>query len=334
MGFESRDYYRDSDYTGRASGWNLEYMPPVIKYLIAANIVVFLLQIFVTRPIRESELLAEFNQYQTAGEELTGEQRAKAWKHWLDYNKDRRESVVQDWFELDTAKVMQGQVWRLFTCAFCHDRTSVWHILFNMVALYWFGVTLAIMYGQREFFLFYMAAALSASLLHVLLDWYTGSRIPAVGASGAVLGVLMLYAIHYPRSTIRIIWFPIEVRWLVLIYLIFDLHPVLLALAGEQTFDGIGHAAHLGGLAFGFLYWKTDMRLESVLDRMRLGKLASLRHRPQPRPIVSHPAKKRLEQEMDDVLRKLHDHGLDSLSSRERDVLEQASRRLRDKLSS
>src|SRR5205823_7160731 len=92
---------------------------------------------------------------------------------------------------------------------------------------------------------------------------------PAIGASGAVMGVIMLYTMHFPTETIRIFWLiPIEMRWFVVFYVIFDLHPVLLTLAGDRMFTGIAHAAHLGGLAFGFFYAKFEWRLEPILDRL------------------------------------------------------------------
>src|SRR5262249_37237068 len=116
-----------------------------------------------------------------------------------------RVSVVQDWFELDTRKVVyKGQVWRLLTHAFCHNRHEVWHIFFNMLFLYWFGCTIESMYGSREFLLFYLTAALIAALAFVGLDLWTGATAPGIGASGAVMAVTMLYAMHFPRETIYV----------------------------------------------------------------------------------------------------------------------------------
>jgi membrane associated rhomboid family serine protease len=176
-----------------------------------------------------------------------------------------RISIVQEWLELDTNKVVhRAEGWRLLTHAFCHARGGIFHILFNMLFLYWFGCTLEMMYGWREFLLFYLAAAVFAGLTYVGVELATGSRIPAIGASGAVMAVVMLYAMHFPREPIRIIWFSVEMRWLVLFYLIWDLHPVLLALAGDRIFTGVASAAHLGGLAFGFVYAKFDWRLEPI----------------------------------------------------------------------
>src|ERR1700683_4013794 len=101
---------------------------------------------------------------------------------------------------------MEGQLRRLITSAFCHQRFGLWHILFNMLMLYWFGTRLERMYGPREFLLFYLAAAVCSSLAYVGLAFYTGSNVPAIGASGAVMGVMMLYVIYYPFETFLIFW--------------------------------------------------------------------------------------------------------------------------------
>jgi rhomboid family protein len=145
-------------------------------------------------------------------------------------------SIVQESFELDTRKVVYGgQFWRLLTHAFCHSRFGVWHIVVNMLLLYWFGATLESMYGPRESLLFYLTAAVFAGLTFVGLDLYTGSTGPGIGASRAVMAVMMLYTVQFPREQICIGWlFPLEMRWVMLLYLIYDLHPVLLALSGDR----------------------------------------------------------------------------------------------------
>ncbi len=243
-----------------------------------------------------------------------------------------RISVVQEWLQLETRKVLRGQVWRLLTCAFCHDRTAIWHLVFNMLFLFWFGITLESMYGSREFLLFYLAAAVVASLAYVGLDLLTRESMPAIGASGAVMAATMLYAIHYPRSVVYVMWvIPVEVRWLVVFYVIFDLHPVLLALAGDRMDTGIAHAAHLGGLAFGYLYWKFDLRLSPFVNALRI-------------PRWRHPFRRRavrlftptagdaetsanLDAQVDEILRKIGSQGRASLTRREQEILATASRR-------
>ena len=300
-------------------------IPPVCKGLIVANVVVFVLQIFITRPSTPQDLQALIDRQRppqrakrgaekkpraeqeqpskgtetqphsadkpaaksdssggkaassgnatsdsdTASDEKTrhGKRRLAPEDDQEVMNEDDMDaaaamlptvSVVEEWFELDPSKVVrQGQIWRLLTCAFCHDRFSVFHILFNMLFLYWFGRMLEPLYGSKEFLLFYLTAAVVSSICFVALCLFTRDYTPAIGASGAVMAVVVLYAIHHPRERIYVFMLvPIEIRWLVLIYVIFDLHPVLLALAGTPQNTGIANAAHLGGAAFGYLYWR------------------------------------------------------------------------------
>jgi membrane associated rhomboid family serine protease len=339
MGIESRDYFRDSDsYTDRIAGWSLDVLPPVCKWLLILNVVVFLLQIFVTRPPRREDYEAYLQMY----EELRQESSEGEAKEHLDPASEKdllanlpRISRVQEWLQLETDKVFRGQIWRLLTCAFCHDRAGIWHLLFNMLFLYWFGVTLESMYGSREFLLFYLTAAVCASLAYVALDLVTGRPAPMIGASGAVMAVTMLYAIHYPRRTICILWLiPIEVRWLVVLYVIFDLHPVLLALAGDRLYSGVAHAAHLGGLAFGFLYWKFDLRLEPFADRVRLPRWGQRSAPRKPARLVSGTgglSPSDLDAQVDEILRKIHDHGEASLTDDERATLQLASQQYKNR---
>ena len=139
-----------------------------------------------------------------------------------------------------------------------------------MLGLIWFWIALEYMYGELEFLLFYLAAAILTGLAYVGLDLWTGESVPAIGKSGAVMGVLMLYACPYPYHTIRVwFFFPLEMRWLVLLYVAFDLHPLLLMLAGDEVNTGVAHAAHLGGLVFGFVYWNQRLRLAPLVDSIQ-----------------------------------------------------------------
>ena len=363
MPLEDREYYRDGSYTERLTGLGVDFTP-VVKYLILANVLVFLLQIFWTRPADSgprSELIQKMIEQAQAAHERAREAARKArgdkeeteaekaaWEkrqeeirvRFLEQQElyqepGQRASVVQEWFELSPEKtVKQGQVWRLLTCAFCHDRFAIWHLLFNMLCLYWAGTRMESMYGSREFLLFYLAAALFSSAAYIALALYTGSNTPAIGASGAVMGVMMLYAIFYPFETILIFWvLPVPIWLLVAGYVIFDLHPVLLALAGDRFIfgDNVAHAAHLGGLAFGFLYWKLGIRLEALFDRGSQPRRRSVRRRiERAEPtILAHPKRDVLNEQVDEVLRKISEQGQASLTEQERAILLKASAKYR-----
>jgi membrane associated rhomboid family serine protease len=333
MGIENRDWYRATGYSG---DWTLE-SAPACKYLIIATVVVFVLQIFLVRPPTPDELRKTWrDEVPWAGEVEPGDEGPEIPEEMLRSLPDTMQvSVVQEWLQLQTDKVLyRGQVWRLVTCAFCHDRFGVWHILVNMLFLYWFGRTLEPMYGSREFLYFYLTAAVVASLSYVGLDLALHQSTPAIGASGAVMAVVMLYAIHFPRERLYVFMFlPIEIRWLVAIYLIYDLHPILLALAGTGIPDGVAHAAHVGGLAFGFIYWRYGLRLDDFFSRVgnrrwlrRLGSRRRIRlYRPPREPAGD------LDTLVDTILDKVRDEGRESLTDVEREVLRIAGERYRNR---
>jgi membrane associated rhomboid family serine protease len=355
MGIESRDYSRDGRYTASLSGWGMD-LTPVVKYLIIANVIVFLLQVVLTRPAAQrlpdvdglrpddeetapdTEAPTRKKIAVTAEDRETREKNARkareAMEQMLTHMPGMRTSIVQEWFELSPKKTIeQGQIWRLVTSTFCHDRYGLWHILFNMLLLYWFGQRLEQMYGSAEFLLFYLAAAICASLAYVALAYYEGSTIPSIGASGPIMGVMMLYVVHYPFEQFLLFWFvPIPLWALLSFYVVYDIHPVLLALAGDQMFTGVAHASHLGGLAFGFLYWRTGCRLEPLLDRILPARPGGKSRPRMSREPVIHkfvPRDGDLTDRVDEVLKKISEQGTASLTEAERDLLIEAAAKYR-----
>jgi len=326
MGISSRDYYRE--FASSDGSWSAGGLTPVVKYLIIANAVVFLLQIFVTSemPFPLNDKMAELIKDQPALFENLPHVRI---------------SIVQKWLELDPNKVVyEGQVWRLLTHAFCHDRNWIYHIVFNMVVLFWFGCTLEFMYGSREFLLFYLTSAVFAGLAYVALDLYTGKSVPAIGASGAVMAVAMLYTMHFPYETIYLFWFiPLQMRFVMMLYVLWDLHPVLLTLSGDVVYSGIAHAAHLGGAAFGFLYARYQWRLEPLSEWIRWPSANWRRSRPRlriaegtfPEPRREIAADADLDR-VDELLQKIFETGQASLTEEERSVLLKASERMKNRV--
>lgn len=343
MGVDNRDYYRDSGSGGGMGLFERSEIPThsICFKLIILNIVVFLAQLFSSREMTSADLAEKLRRHrpespQSVSIENSDEQADHVVPDHPLFRRPRI-SVITEWLSLDTDKVLHGQVWRVVTCAFCHDTDSVSHILFNMLFLWWFGKTLEVMYGQREFLLFYLAAALVSSFAFAVLQLSTGTSGAMIGASGAVMAVMMLYAIHYPRQTIMIFWvFPLEIRWLLVFYVIFDAFPVLKMLSGDDVMTGVAHAAHLGGFAFGWLYWKFQLRLEPVLVRLPQPRLwwyrtiGARRHLKVIRPDEDAPTGS-FDERLDEVLAKLHEHGRDSLTPAELKVLEEGSRRYRNR---
>ena len=351
MGFADRDYNREDEYR---EGFMAD--TPTCKKIIIATVVVFLLQIFFTRQATEQDYAHVLDKIEErandrpsptvtvpyAAEDQPDLDAVRAEElAYLMYSRPEI-SVIQEWFELDTDKVLHGQVWRLLTTALLHNRYGVTHILFNMLGFYWFGRSLESQYGSREFMLFYIVAAVLASLAFVGIQLATGDRVPGIGASGAVMAVICLFTIWNPGYTIRIYFlFPIQMRFLLAMYVIFDLHPLLLQLSGTAPNTGVAHAAHLGGLAFGYLYWRYGWELEPTYNKVasrfqgatnkgrgRLRSSNTSRPQRQPSP-AKQSAQTKLDDRVDAILAKISIEGEQSLSDSERKVLEDASKQYR-----
>lgn len=339
MGVEDRDYYRDESYS--SAGFLSD--TPACRAILVATIAVFVLQILVTRPADVDdiprpmrELIIEQasdgeSEQASPIEESLSEVPAAADPLAAYAEQLPPQSVVQDWLQLETDKVLRGQIWRLATCALVHDRFGIWHIVLNMLMLYWFGPALEGHYGSREFSLFYAAAAIAASVSYLAVESITGDRFPAIGASGAVMAVVCVFAIWNPGYTIRIYFlFPIPIGWLLGLYVLYDLHPVLLRLSGTQLSSGVAHAAHLGGLAFGYLYWRNHWLLEPYWDRLVRGVSGAAQRRSAAGPRAAFRQNvDTMERRVDELLDKISREGKGSLSEQELAELEQASRRYR-----
>ena len=327
MGIENREYLRDAN----QSAWSFGDAP-VVKSIILATVAVFLAQIFIVTDTNPRMVEESFHERDpNGGNELTDEQ-------WQQLNRMMpRESLVTTWLQLDPKTTLKkGQVWRLLTHAFCHSRESLFHILFNMICLFLFGREMERMYGSREFLLFYLLAAIVAAFAYLAIDWYTGRSIPAIGASGAIMGVMMLFTLHYPRHMIYLFWIiPIEMRYAMALYVLVDLHPILLSLSGDRISTGIGHAAHLGGAAFGFLYYYFNWRIARLVGHFEHLKPQQKRGSPARLRIYDVPRLTRLStdetEQVDRVLAKISMLGHDSLTDEERAILKNASNILKKK---
>ena len=148
------------------------------------------------------------------------------------------------------AAIKSFLVWQVFTYMFLHQ--GVWHLLFNMLTLWMFGTQIERDMGTRRFLKYYfycgIAAAVCVLIVNMLIgDWTT----PTIGASGAIFGVLVAFGVLYPNQTVLMNFlFPIKAKYMVMIYAAIE----LLVTFGPNT--GVSTVAHLGGMAFGYVYLK------------------------------------------------------------------------------
>ncbi len=173
--------------------------------------------------------------------------------------------------------------WQPVTHLFMHGGFG--HLFFNMFTLYMFGSVLERVWGPKKYLLYYMVTGLGAALLHTGVEWLqtlywqniiqTGEAsaavaaaasmrrmlmTPTVGASGAIYGLLLGYAMLFPDSVMTLIFPPISLKakWFVLIFAAIEL---VMGLSGG---DGVAHFAHLGGMLFGLiliLIWRKGQKM-------------------------------------------------------------------------
>ena len=168
-------------------------------------------------------------------------------------------SVIQVWFGMQPrAVVAGGELWRLVTYMFLHDQRSFFHILFNMLALWMFGVELERMWGTRFFLKYYFVCGVGAALTTVILSFVPLPIFDSlylsltIGASGAIYGVLLAYALYFPHRPIYMYFvFPVPARIFVMI-----MGGISLLSSLSSGGGGIAHTTHLGGLVAGYLYLK------------------------------------------------------------------------------
>jgi len=137
---------------------------------------------------------------------------------------------------------------QLLSYAFVH--AGLTHLAFNMFGLYMFGSDLERVWGARRYLIYYLGCALAAAITQLFVAGLSGDYYPTVGASGALFGLLMAYALLFPRRVIMLLIPPIPMRAPVFVAVYGGLE-LILGVTGSES--GIAHFAHLGGLAGGFL---------------------------------------------------------------------------------
>ena len=227
----------------------------------------------------------------------------------------------------------EGFVWQIFTYQFLHG--SLFHILFNMLALWMFGSELEKIWGSTEFLRFYLVSGIGAGIFIVLLPLLLGhSSATTLGASGAIFGLLLAYAVYYPERYLMFMFFyPIKVKYFVIIIGLFS----LLLTVQEDNSSGISHVGHLGGLITRYLYIlnvssKRKQGYASSFNPSSSGLLEKWQNYKK-RKLWEKRQKEveefeNMEEKVDALLEKISKYGMDSLTSNEKSFLKKASENL------
>ena len=184
-------------------------MPPITTALIVANVAVFLLQTVVPG-IEFTFALWPIGAYAMSGGQVSFE------------------------------------AWQVVSYGFLHGDLT--HLLFNMFALYLFGGAMEQVVGPRRYLNYYFVCVIAAAVTQLAVTRMMGGLYPTIGASGGVFGLLLAYAVYFPRNKVFLIFLPIPIpsRIFVAIYAVVEL-----LLGVTRTEAGVAHFAHLGGLVGG-----------------------------------------------------------------------------------
>lgn len=257
-----------------------------------------------------------------------------------------------EWFAASPQGIFeQGRVWQLLTATFMH--AGIWHILGNMWFLWIVGREMESLYGGRDFLAFYLVAAVVSTFC-----WAVARAVPTgvghpqfmVGASGAVMAVLTLYTLYYPRREIYLLFFPMPMWVLLILYLVWP----LLGDGGRS----VAFESHLAGAAFGYVFKRFDLRWSRLfpgrMTRPRLKIVFPSAHE-QPRTrgvgggygrsvggettggggvrVSVVTTEEQFDARLDEILAKIAREGRASLTEEEQRVLQEASQRARDRRS-
>ena len=248
--------------------------------------------------------------------------------------------------------------WTVVTYMFVHG--EFWHLFWNMYALFLFGPRLEHLWGTKKFAFFYLFSGLGGLICYTLFFRDSGTLL--LGASGAIFGVMGAYALQWPKQEMYLFWvLPMRVLTLVMLLVGFNLAMGLFSLIGGSG-AGVAYFAHLGGFVVAWLYMRTPPGVSIEQLCQRISQIPDTEDPPRAIPRALPRSRERVEEvdeivakskalaakrptavtpvrkvasrdlkaeDVNRVLDKISAEGLDSLTSDERSILEEMSRRLR-----
>jgi membrane associated rhomboid family serine protease len=307
MGLDSRDYYRPSG--------GFSFFPPMIKNILIINIAVFFIQ-------KISESIA-FGGY----------------PGWYLLN---RYFALNPLTGFDSAGISYNfQVWQLFTYQFMH--ADFMHIFFNMLMLWMFGMEIENIMGSRKFLFFFLLSGLGAGLLQLLgAPLLSDSAGITIGASGAVYGVMIAFAMFFPDRYIMFYFLiPVKAKYLITFFIVLEFFSV-------REASVVAHLAHIGGALTAFVFLlidrKNQFNINRVFSNFKRPKTYGgnpFRPRYQKKTVKdydvedakfydinSKPSEEEVTQEqIDKILDKISQSGYQGLSDREKRILFEASKK-------
>lgn len=270
--------------------WNREEAPPggrvgsltAVTWIIVATVLAYLVQLFAVHSL-----------------------------HW---------DPIKNGLALAPSDVLDRfRLWQLVTSLFLHSTWDPLHVAVNMLFLGMFGPATERRIGASGFLLFYLLAGVVAGIAYCAVGMFTNPSVPAVGASGAVMGVVVYFTFLYPWEIILFMFmFPMKAMYATAIYVGYDLYSFV----RQPSMDsGVAHSAHLGGALFGYLYYRFGDRWARMARQSRRRQAAGDAAKVDMEMVE-------LQFQVDALLQKVRNEGLTALTEHERTFLKDASEKL------
>ncbi|MFN9436248.1 MAG: rhomboid family intramembrane serine protease [Planctomycetota bacterium] len=288
MGLQDRYYYQEEAPLDWRPSWDQR---SAVSLLIIVNAVIFLANAFLGRPAEDSQGIIN------------------------DLLVLRASDATQPWWW-----------WHTLSYAFAHNRENIFHLVFNMMSLFFLGRPVEQRYGTMEFYRIYLLSALFCGALWLARQSIFGGQASVLGASGAVLCICMLFIFNYPTTTVFLLFIPMP-AWVM---------GVLIVLLNffSSTGDGIAYDVHLFGIAFAamyfFLRWNFSW-VQSPADLWYAFRRRLLGPRLKVVRSSEFDRERRDALEADRILAKIHESGKDSLTTKEKRFMERYSQAIRYK---
>jgi len=292
MGIYDRNYYREENEIDLRPSWNQK---SAVSTLIIINVAVFVANMLLSKTVNQT--------YQGVVNELL--------------------MLSGDDFE------RPYMLWHVLTYGFCHDALGIWHLLFNMLGLYFLGRSVEERYGRWEFYRIYLITIVVCGLVWLIKQQFfeSNGRVVLLGASGAVLCIEMLFVFNFPTARVFLFVFPAP-AWVL---------GILLVLTNftSSPSTGIATDVHLTGILCAVAYFFLGLSFRFLGD-IRGGWRRWLRRHAGPKLKIHGESTNSVaadDDEADRILAKIHATGQDSISGKEKKFLERYSRAVRERKS-
>lgn len=235
-----------------------------------------------------------------------------------------------NYFALSLYGIKHGYIWQLLTFQFMH--ASILHILFNSWAIFLFGRQIEARLGPKKFLALYLAGGVVGGLFQMLgaFIWPVHFGNAVVGASAGGMALIATFAVFYSEDSITtfVYFFPITMRAKYFLWAIISL-SMLCILFPHSLFNlilgrNVANGAHLGGILVGFLYARYMSNGNWIAPFPSAPRERKIFRRAPKKPDVDLSAEEYLQKEVDPILEKISAHGIQSLTTREREILEKA----------